>query len=787
MTARSRRCCAGWPTATSPSSATANTTWSRGRPGMALRAVPGTGLGILRHDEPRADSLATLPPEVRAKAKEPVRLVLTKANSRSTVHRPYYLDYVALKRFDDSGEVVGEYRFLGLYTHVAYSESISHIPVLRRKLTERARGGGHCRRQPRRQGPGGDPRDLPAGGAVPDLGGRAHSDRARRAAAARAQADQAVPAQGPLRPVHDLPALPAAGPVEYQGAAADPGNPDKGAERCLRGLQRDDRRVRAGPAAGGGPRRSAGTRCPTWTRPSSSGSWRRPSGPGTTTCTRRRYARSARGRAARWSPRSPSVIPETYKADTSAEAAVADLRRITELRASGEPVAVELYQSTGHLHGAEFTESGSVDEDQGAVTDAPPRSWRLKVYRTRSSDHAVPGAAAAAAHGRGGGGRAPVRVRGPSSRTGRRSGSMTSGCAAPRSPATAQQAVKELFEDALHRPVARAHRGRQLQRAGAGRRAELAPGRRAARLRQVPAAGGHHVQPGLHRAGAEVERHHHQAPGPAVRVAVRPAADRRRGRAERGDRRGDPRRARRRGQPRPGPDSPLLPGPHRGHPADQLLPASGTAPRCRPAGTVPGHQAGPGPGARPARAQAAVRAVRVLAPVRGHPPAVRPGGQGRDPLVGPAGGLPHRGARPGEGAGREELRHRAGRRQGRASSASSCPIPPTVPPTPTRAWPATACSSAPCWTSPTTSAASRWCRRPRWSGTTATTPTWSSRRTRAPRRSPTWPTRSRTSTGSGSVTRSPPAARTGTTTRRWASPRGARGSRCASTSARSAP
>src|SRR5690606_2672985 len=34
------------------------------------------------------------------------------------------------------GEVIGERRFLGLFTHVAYSESISRIPVLRRKLAE---------------------------------------------------------------------------------------------------------------------------------------------------------------------------------------------------------------------------------------------------------------------------------------------------------------------------------------------------------------------------------------------------------------------------------------------------------------------------------------------------------------------------------------------------------------------------------------------------------------------------------------------------------------------------
>src|SRR5215472_196004 len=105
-----------------------------GPDGMALRPVPGTGLGILRHDKRGSTSFAALPPEVRARAKDPQRLILTKANSRSTVHRRSYLDYIAIKRIDASGEVNGEYRFLGLYTHAAYHESITRIPVLRRKL-----------------------------------------------------------------------------------------------------------------------------------------------------------------------------------------------------------------------------------------------------------------------------------------------------------------------------------------------------------------------------------------------------------------------------------------------------------------------------------------------------------------------------------------------------------------------------------------------------------------------------------------------------------------------------
>jgi glutamate dehydrogenase len=117
-------------------------TLETGEDGERLCAVPGTGLGILRSDQSESTSFASLPPEVRAKAHEPRLLVLTKANSRATVHRPAYLDYVGVKRFDDEGKVVGERRFLGLFTHAAYSESIEHIPVLDRKLQTVLRRAG---------------------------------------------------------------------------------------------------------------------------------------------------------------------------------------------------------------------------------------------------------------------------------------------------------------------------------------------------------------------------------------------------------------------------------------------------------------------------------------------------------------------------------------------------------------------------------------------------------------------------------------------------------------------
>ncbi|MFI6477026.1 NAD-glutamate dehydrogenase [Nonomuraea sp. NPDC050663] len=102
----------------------------------SLRAVPGAALGILRDDKAGSDSFAAMPAELRAKARERQLLIITKANSRATVHRSAYLDYVGVKLFSPEGEVIGERRFLGLFTHVAYNESISRIPVLRRKLAE---------------------------------------------------------------------------------------------------------------------------------------------------------------------------------------------------------------------------------------------------------------------------------------------------------------------------------------------------------------------------------------------------------------------------------------------------------------------------------------------------------------------------------------------------------------------------------------------------------------------------------------------------------------------------
>jgi glutamate dehydrogenase len=97
-----------------------------------LKPVDGSGLGILRTPSNRPPK--KLSPEAVAYSRQPQILLLTKANSASPVHRPAYLDYIGVKKYADDGTVIGERRFLGLYTTAAYKASPRTIPIIRGKV-----------------------------------------------------------------------------------------------------------------------------------------------------------------------------------------------------------------------------------------------------------------------------------------------------------------------------------------------------------------------------------------------------------------------------------------------------------------------------------------------------------------------------------------------------------------------------------------------------------------------------------------------------------------------------
>lgn len=102
----------------------------------SLKIVKNTGLGFLKDQGSKeySESFEALPQDLRELAHQPQLLILNKSQSRSVLHRSAYMDFVGIKRFNSKGEVIGERRFLGLYTASAYQQSPKDIPLLREKV-----------------------------------------------------------------------------------------------------------------------------------------------------------------------------------------------------------------------------------------------------------------------------------------------------------------------------------------------------------------------------------------------------------------------------------------------------------------------------------------------------------------------------------------------------------------------------------------------------------------------------------------------------------------------------
>jgi glutamate dehydrogenase len=342
--------------------------------GMELTAEPGTGLGILRHDRVGPGSFALLPDDLKARALGPQRLIVTKANSRSTVHRPSYLDYVAVKKLAPDGAVVGEYRFLGLFTHAAFAESIKGIPVLRRKLADVLEFSGmaadsHDGKEvaevldfyPREELFMSSAADLAAvtsGVHVlrerrqtrlflrKDIFGRYVSclvylprDRYTTTVRLRAQEilqrafgapqiDYSVQVgESPVARLH----LVVRAERGHQLPDADPVALERAVAAAVRSWD-DDLADEAAAALGPEPGRELLTQL-------------------------------------------GDTIPATYKTDVPASAAMTDFARILELRATGGDVDFELWESEDYIGGVPI-------ESDDDVPDTAKRVWRLTIYRT---------------------------------------------------------------------------------------------------------------------------------------------------------------------------------------------------------------------------------------------------------------------------------------------------------------------------------------------------------------------------------------------------------------------
>lgn len=100
-----------------------------------LAPVEESGLGLMRgHDISPARPVTSLAAHgLNTSAKLKDALILTKTNARSRVHRVGYMDYIGILEFDAKGRIVGEQRFLGLFTSSAYNRRPWEIPLVRQR------------------------------------------------------------------------------------------------------------------------------------------------------------------------------------------------------------------------------------------------------------------------------------------------------------------------------------------------------------------------------------------------------------------------------------------------------------------------------------------------------------------------------------------------------------------------------------------------------------------------------------------------------------------------------
>ncbi|GAA0920631.1 NAD-glutamate dehydrogenase [Pseudonocardia zijingensis] len=105
-----------------------------------FRAVPGSGLGVLRRDDV-PDGVPREPGGGGDGGAQPP-VVLTRADAPSRVLRPVHPHHLGIAVVDAGGAIVGEHRFVGLFEAAALHESVLDTPVLARRVRAAVRLAG---------------------------------------------------------------------------------------------------------------------------------------------------------------------------------------------------------------------------------------------------------------------------------------------------------------------------------------------------------------------------------------------------------------------------------------------------------------------------------------------------------------------------------------------------------------------------------------------------------------------------------------------------------------------
>lgn len=99
----------------------------------------GRGLGLLSDERGPVfinESKQGLTPDLQKLRLSGPRIAVVKVNRKATVHRRVPLDAIFVKELDKKGNITGERLFIGLFTSVTYSRSVSDVPLIRHKIAQ---------------------------------------------------------------------------------------------------------------------------------------------------------------------------------------------------------------------------------------------------------------------------------------------------------------------------------------------------------------------------------------------------------------------------------------------------------------------------------------------------------------------------------------------------------------------------------------------------------------------------------------------------------------------------
>lgn len=103
---------------------------------IIFRSEESSLLGVMRNHPPGMDRpLSDFPLSARQQFLSEKLMLLGKTSTVSTVHRAVHTDFVLVKIYDHAGTVIGEHKFIGLYTSSAYNARPTDVPIIHEKIT----------------------------------------------------------------------------------------------------------------------------------------------------------------------------------------------------------------------------------------------------------------------------------------------------------------------------------------------------------------------------------------------------------------------------------------------------------------------------------------------------------------------------------------------------------------------------------------------------------------------------------------------------------------------------